>query len=131
MPLEKRSEVRCIRDWDDSKITKITKHCVGDNADYSAYVMLDGNYVLVKSKNVISYVFYSPNKKEVFNKFYHLVGKLIQKETNSKYFGYPLEYEHCKNGHPGNIHRVVWEQIAAGFDKYIEGAEKEEEENNK
>lgn len=128
MTLEKRSNVRCIRDWKDHKITKITKHCLGDGNDYSAYVMLDGKYVLVKSKNVISYVFYSPKKEEALKKFYHLVGKLIQKETNSKYFGYPLAYEHCKNGHPGNIHRVVWEQIAASFYKYIEEAEKEEEE---
>ena len=77
MPLEKKSEVRCIRDWDDSKITKITKHCLGDGNDYSAYVMLDGKYVLVKSKSVISYVFYSPKEEETLKKFYHLVGKLI------------------------------------------------------
>lgn len=58
-------------------------------------------------KNCIPYVFYGTNE-DAYMKYLHLMGKMILKDPNSKYFGIPKYYESCKNGKPNGIPPEEW-----------------------
>lgn len=76
---------------------------------YNEVIALRGDKVIVfnpYSKH-IAYVYHDTGEK-CYQKYLHLIGKLVLKTEESKYFGDPIAADHATNGHPNGIPVADW-----------------------
>lgn len=77
-------------------------------------VALRGKEVLIinESEKHIPYVFWTIDSHIAYQKYLHLIGKMVLKDSDSKYFGNPIPDEHCINGDPCGKAVCYWEAKA-------------------
>ena len=66
------------------------------------------------TKRCVPYVYEGETVKHAYEKYLHLLGKMLLKYPDSKYFGNPKYEESGVNGHPGTAMKGEWESYAFG-----------------
>lgn len=86
-------------------------HVLIDNDGVTVMVAQRHDKVFVRNIDYgqTSYVFAGESKKEAYQKFLHLIGKLVRKSYDSKYFASPKPKDHNNNGRLGNMSPEDWD----------------------